>query len=654
MPSKDRKRPGTPVSDLPRRARVYVAAVMLGGICVTAASVYDITRRPFDSSWLVLAALTLFTGSFSIKLPAIRARISVSEAFVFAAVLLFGPSVATIVVAFDAFVLTSWKRSTQRSRLRTLFNMSAGTTAIWTAAHLFSAPLAQSHETARLDQLFLPVLALALSYFVANSSLIAIAIGLESGARPFDIWRRNFAWLGLNYIGGASVAMLLVNYTRRIDFAALGVIVPLLVITYLTFRTSLARLEDAHRHVEQLNDLYLSTIETLAMAVDAKDQITHGHIRRVQVYAVDLARRLGMTNDQHVRAIEAAALLHDMGKLAIPEHILNKPGHLTEAEFEKMKRHADIGADLLSSIRFPYPVVPMVRHHHERWDGKGYPSGISGADIPLGARILSVVDCFDALTSDRPYRPRLSVDDAFAILRDRRGSMYDPLVVDTFIAAYAEIAPAAITAGEQAKTVVNGIELRSADERSLMQIRASAMENAVLSECARALAGVQSDTEALQHGANCVRQLMPAKVFCLFRYDTVADALVCAASLGDPLNLLRDLRIRLGERVSGWSAANRRTSVNSDASLEMGQLVESFSPHLRSCLATPMIKDQRLIGVLTAYSAQRDAFSESHRYVIEQVAELITNVEAETTSNDRNTLVTFPSKRHRAERLHDK
>ena len=147
-------------------------------------------------------------------------------------------------------------------------------------------------------------------------------------------------------------------------------------------------------------------------------------------------------------------LLHDMGKLAIPEHILNKPGKLTPAEFDKMKRHADIGADLLTSVRFPYPVVPIVRHHHENWDGTGYPTGISGTDIPLGARILSVVDCFDALTSDRPYRPRLSAEDAFAIVRERRSNMYDPLVVDTFIRTYAEIAPLAMSAGQEARSLV--------------------------------------------------------------------------------------------------------------------------------------------------------------------------------------------------------
>ena len=203
----------------------------------------------------------------------------------------------------------------------------------------------------------------------------------------------------------------------------------------------MGRVEDANRHLEQLNTLYMSTIETLAMAIDAKDQITHGHIRRVQTYALGLAAKMGVTDPQLMRAIEAAALLHDMGKLAVPEYILNKPGPLTPAEFEKMKLHASVGADILSAIDFPYPVVPIVRHHHENWNGTGYPDGISGTDIPIGARILSVVDCFDALTSDRPYRPRLSDREALEILAARRGTMYDPLVVDTFARVHTEIAP---------------------------------------------------------------------------------------------------------------------------------------------------------------------------------------------------------------------
>ena len=276
----------------------------------------------------------------------------------------------------------------------------------------------------------------------------------------------------------------------------------------------MGRVEDANRHLSQLNSLYISTIETLAMAIDAKDQITHGHIRRVQQYAVALARAVGIRDEAQLRAIEAAALLHDMGKLAVPEYILNKPGPLTPAEFEKMKLHASVGADILSSIEFPYPVVPIVRHHHESWDGSGYPAGLKGADIPIGARVLSVVDCFDALTSDRPYRPRLSDSDAIKILRDRRGSMYDPLVVDSFLKVHAEISPVALAQsgrGLAAITEASQQVSASGELPRLSDISASTEETATLYELAKDLGRQSTVDEAVDRVFSQVRNLFPRR-----------------------------------------------------------------------------------------------------------------------------------------------
>ena len=341
-------------------------------------------------------------------------------------------------MALDAFVISLWSYRKNHPLYKIVFNVCALPVTIWVAAHLFFLvagiePLARSANNVPIKDLLLPLLLFTVAYFGLNSWIITFAISLEKKLPPFKIWRENFLWLSLNYFGGASVAALLVSYTKNLDFTYLAVIIPLLVVLYFTFSMSMGRVEDANRHLSQLNTLYMSTIETLAMAIDAKDQITHGHIRRVQTYAVALAKEMGITDQKMIQAVEAAALLHDMGKLAVPEYILNKPGPLTPTEFEKMKLHASVGADILSAIDFPYPVVPMVRHHHENWDGTGYPDGLAGPDIPLGARILSVVDCFDALTSDRPYRPKWSDRDAIRVLSERRGKMYDPLVVDTFL-----------------------------------------------------------------------------------------------------------------------------------------------------------------------------------------------------------------------------
>jgi putative nucleotidyltransferase with HDIG domain len=359
------------------------------------------------------------------------------------------------------------------------------------------------------------------------------------------------------------------------------------------------------------------------MAVDAKDQITHGHIRRVQVFALELAKRLGVVDDRQIKALEAAALLHDMGKLGIPEHILNKPGRLTDAEFSRMKQHADLGADLLSSIRFPYPVIPIVRHHHENWDGSGYPCRIAGTDIPLGARILSVVDCFDALTSDRPYRPRLSTEEAFRILRERRGAMYDPLVVDTFIRAHSEIAPIAIRAGQESRSVWNA-ELPSRPNEAntaspLRQIRANASESGLLVQYRRGIVNAESPVAMLEAAAQCLRHLMPATVVALFTNESRSNDLICMATIGDDHEVIRRLIIPIGQRISGWAAANGRTVVNADATLDLAEIAVMFEPPLRSTISAGM-KDGEHISVLTAYSTRENGFTENHRYGFEYVA----------------------------------
>lgn len=445
-------------STLGRQIRfAYLATVVAIGLVTIGWSIIQLLAAPPEHEWLLLTALTLFTGSFTVKLPSLQAKISVSDTFVFTSALLFGSAAGVVTVVTDALVISLWMKREQRSFVRVLFNATAPATALWVASETFfslSGVTPGQIDRSHVGQMVAPAFVFALVYFVINTGLVAGAIATETRESALEIWRQHFPQVSITYFVGSSIAILIVAYTDAIDLTVLSIIVPVLVVSYLTFRHSMGRLEDAQRHVAQVNEMYLSTIETLAMAVDAKDQITHGHIRRVQVYALELAKRLGVTNQQELRAIEAAALLHDMGKLAMPEQILNKPGKLTPAEFSEMKTHADIGADLLSSIRFPYPVVPIVRHHHENWDGSGYPNGISKTDIPLGARILGVVDCFDALNSERPYRGKLSVEEAFAVLRERRGTMYDPWVVDAFLSVYPEIAAAAEAAGQQARTLV--------------------------------------------------------------------------------------------------------------------------------------------------------------------------------------------------------
>src|SRR4051794_34053849 len=420
--------------------RLYLQVVVGMGSLVLVHAVLGAARTPQPLAWLSLGALALLSGWFRLSVKSISATVGIDDTFCIAAALLFGPSVATLAVAAHSIVYTLRRR---RPIPQVAFNAAALALSMWCSASTFFAlagvgPLAFAH--APVTPLVGPLLALTAVYFGLNSALTAIAVGLDSRQSPLQIWRQNFRWLWVGYLGAASVAFCFILLLEQQSFAAAAMVLPLLGVFHLTLQASFGRLDDARKHLGDLDRLYLSTVETLAMAIDAKDDVTHSHVRRVQAYALGLAKALDVTDESMLKAIEAAALLHDTGKLAVPEHILNKPGKLTPAEFDKMKRHVDIGADILSLVDFPYPVVPIVRCHHENWDGSGYPRGVAGEDIPIGARILSVVDCFDALTSDRPYRSALTTEQAFEILRARSGNMYEPRVVETFIRVHRDIA----------------------------------------------------------------------------------------------------------------------------------------------------------------------------------------------------------------------
>jgi diguanylate cyclase (GGDEF)-like protein/putative nucleotidyltransferase with HDIG domain len=636
-------------------ARAYVAAVVGVGLAAAVHSIALLFRNPIEPEWLALAALTLLTGSFTIKVPSIPSRISVSETFVFASVLLFGAAAGTLTVLLETLVISLWVKRESRTIYRALFNVAAPAVSIWVSGTLFfafSGIQPYSIHSSPLAALFAPLAILTVVYFLLNSWLVAIALGLERQQSPLEIWWKNFTWLSVNYFSGASVAALIVTYTSKPDVSTLIIIVPLLVISYLTFRTAMGRVEDSNQHLVELNRLYLSTIETLAMAIDAKDQITHGHIRRVQTYAVGLAKHVGVGDDRLIKAIEAAALLHDMGKLAVPEYILNKPGKLTAAEFEKMKLHAAVGADILSAIDFPYPVVPIVRHHHENWDGSGYPDRVTGTDIPIGARILSVVDCFDALTSDRPYRPKLTDEEALAILRERRGSMYDPLIVDAFIRVHKEIspqlessAPSRRSLGEIAgSTHVAPVRVETAP---LDDITHSADEMLTLYELARTLGSQSSLSDAGDAIARHLRRLISWSLCVFYLYDPTIDEVEAKHAVGDGAPLVRGMRIPLGERLSGWVAANRQTISNSDPVLDLGDAARSHSLALRSCISTPLVVGDELIGVLTLYSGEPNAFNEDHKRVIEvvgrEIARAFKRATTPNASGDRDQLTGLPN-----------
>ncbi len=610
---------------LPRAAPILIVLVAAAGAIVTLHAAAVLWASSLPPAWFLFATLTVASASFTLKIPSIDSRLAVSEIFAFTSILLFGPEAGALTLASVGILLSIQLRFGLQ---KTLFNFGNLGISGWVSGLVFfavssSGPLYAS--SGHYTQQILPLALMTLAYYVCNSGLTAIAIAGESDQNPVQVWRLHFLALAPSYLAGASLSLLLVVAMREVQFTAIALILPLLVISYLTFRSSFGRLEDSKQHVIKLNRLLLSTVETLATAIDAKDEVTHDHIRRVQQGALGLARELGVTDPEMLKALEAAALLHDTGKIAVPEHILNKPGKLTAAEFEKMKLHAPIGAEILSSIEFPYPVVPIVRHHHENWDGTGYPDALKGSEIPLGARILSVVDCFDALTSDRPYRRRMTDEQALRIITERRGTMYDPLVVDRFVASYREIMPAPETAPHPVARVIGDARAQERQERLTNTADVPAAGSVTdgllaVASLSRAMSGEAglADVGALLWMV--VRQVLPCEAIAIFLPDERTDRITIRFAAGSHAQALRDISRPSGTGIAGWVAVNRRAALNADPTLDLGLRAAELRPAFRSCLASPLMEGDALVAVLALYRDRANGFSDDDLRLMELLA----------------------------------
>src|SRR3954471_8517689 len=379
------------------KAKLYLASVYLIGIVtgLSAMSHWGLSDPVRFACYLLIA---LLASGLKVSLPGINGSMSVNFFFIILGVMeLSLPE--TLIIGYGATVVQSfWRTHSRPKTVQVTFNLANMSTAIVSASlgyHLVDRVTGHSVP--------LMLVAAACIYFVTNTMPVAIVISLTEHKAFRKIWSECYFWSFPYYLVGAAISGMVSYVNRFIGWQTSLLILPVIYWIYRSYRLYLGRLEDEKRHVENMAALHLRTIEALALAIEAKDHTTHDHLQRVRIYAIEVVKDLEL-NEEEVEALRAASLLHDIGKLAVPEHIINKPGKLTIEEFEKMKIHPIVGAEILERVNFPYPVVPIVLAHHEKWDGTGYPHGLKGDEIPLGARILSAVDCLDALATDRQYR----------------------------------------------------------------------------------------------------------------------------------------------------------------------------------------------------------------------------------------------------------
>ena len=627
-------KPETDGLSIQTKAFVGVAASI--GVVVLGYSLFHWQSHDLMRFLCYLAVAVLASG-LKVQLPGIDGTMSVNFLFILLGVMELSLPETLVIGCTATLVQSVWQARKRLDPVKVIFNvagMMANASALTYISYHWLSDRFGSNK---------PILLMvaALVFFFANTLPISVVIALTEGKSSRKVWSECYFWSFPYYLVGAAAVGLVGIVNRSAGWETSLLVLPLIYWVYRSYRLYLGRLEAEKervevekRHVEEIASLNMRTIEALALAIEAKDHTTHTHLQRVRIYAVAVAKELNLS-DTDIEALRAAALLHDIGKLAVPEQIINKPGRLTPEEFEKMKVHPLVGAEILDRVAFPYPVAPIVRSHHERWDGTGYPEGIAGENIPIGARILAAVDCLDALASHRQYRQALPLAEAMAKVNEKSGSWFDPKVVEILQKRYVELErmaqmtedTAAPHGLSKAVRVERGIAPAAGFERTepthgpvenadfLTSIASARQEAQTMFELSQDLGVSLSLSETLSVLSMRLRRMIPYDSIAVFvnRNGWLLPELVS----GENFRMLSSLKIRVGEGLCGWVAENCKPIVNGNPQVEAGYVVDPGKHStLQSALVVPLEGLNGVVGVLAMYHASRDAFTPDHLRIL--------------------------------------
>jgi diguanylate cyclase (GGDEF)-like protein/putative nucleotidyltransferase with HDIG domain len=617
------------MKQLPIAARVYVTSVIVIGLALLVVSVPEVQlKQPL--LFVALMILSSATAALKVTLPLTTSgsTMSVSYAVDFASLLLLGPHETMLVAAGSAFSQCHLNRKERNPMYRTLFSAASLVITVQVAGLAFLAlGGTPSHTPLTVAR---PLVGAATVYYLFNTGLIATAIALSTRSGLVSTWHNNFLWSAPSYFVGASTAAIAAWFVEHAGYWVAPFTFAPMYLTYRTYKVYMGRIEDEQRHVQQTSDLHLATIEALARAIDAKDQTTQMHIRRVQMYAAGLARAAGLSESE-IQGVKTAALLHDIGKLAVPEHILSKPGPLTQEEFQKIRIHPQVGAEIIAAVPFPYPVAPLILSHHERWDGKGYPQGIAGEAIPIGARILTIVDYYDAVTTERPYHKALTHESAMGLLRHEAGRALDPKLVPVFIemlpSLIAEADAMARAAAE--RPPVETVSLGTTAVGLVPPITHNAFENIALAhreiyalyEIAQSMGTSLGVADTMALISSKISKVVPWTGCSLFLFNPETDTLKCRFAVGADAPKLLNATLTIPQGLTGWVARNRRTLVNADPRVTFETLGLSAPVDLKASIVCPLNFNDTFIGTLALYHSEPNRYTEDHRRLLERIAE---------------------------------
>jgi diguanylate cyclase (GGDEF)-like protein/putative nucleotidyltransferase with HDIG domain len=643
----------------------WKSLLLLGGVAtigglVSLYAVISIFRLPLLGwsgfvSFAALLIVTVISSRFTVPVTNIdgvsQMNKSVADAFIFFAVMTFTLAPASnlgpaVILAAVVGLISSFHFAQRWSTVFAVGSLVISTFIASLVYRVMVLVLAGSSVTGSERDLVLNVLLFPLCVFAivqyALSTFGTVTFNSLSSAERVTISPESLIWTLITQVASVTSAAMFYAAIRGggVAFSFLGLLI--IVLVHLLYRFNEKRVNEVTRaqseklkYIEEIADLHMNTIESLAIAIDAKDQTTHGHVRRTQIYATEMGKLLRVS-ERELRALIAGALLHDIGKLAVPEYILNKPGKLTEAEFAKMKIHPTVGGDILKRVAFPYPVEDIVRYHHEKWDGSGYPKGLRAEQIPLVARIISVVDFYDATRCDRPYRKGMKREDSLGLLQKMSGSSFDPTVVNLFtkhVTRFDEL----IDAQDIQEQVASGnLDLTGAkpdaglasdilgapdDTQGFRSITQAQREVFALHEIAQTIGSSLNMNDTVTLVSNKLRSIVPFDTCVIFIVDDRMGKAIAVHALGDHSELFSRRRVAVGDGITGWVIANARSMCNSSPELDLVGLPEEISRSYRGVLVSPLIREDGAFGAISLYSKGRTSYTTEHVRLLESVAQ---------------------------------
>ncbi|MCY7346853.1 MAG: diguanylate cyclase [Pyrinomonadaceae bacterium] len=618
--------------------KIFYWLMLSGGLALAATAIYGTLSYSVTQFAVLLVALfvSALVNQHQFTVPRTGILLTAKELIIFWGIIWLGAAGGVLLAA--GITAVTYK-SAPKDKKEWLFGGLTDLIAAFAAGKVFYFALqsatnfdekAVGENALAAGWLLLAVAAMAFTHYLFSGLAASVFSLLKKDEHSIaDFWKENLLPSAGKYFIGISAAVALHFAFVGFGLAFGLVVLPMTIFGHLAYRLHIKRFEQKTREITEASRIHLATVEALATAIDARDQVGVGHVRRTQIYAVGIGELLGLSVCE-LSALNAGALLHDIGKLAVPDHILNKPGKLTPAELEKAKIHAAVGASILEKVPFNNPVVPTVKHHHENWDGSGYPDNLKGEDIPLTARVLSVADAYDTLRGARPYRPAISRDEARRLLQNGAGKQFDPQIIDVFLRNLSKFEAEVETQGLSYSLDTEGVGgLHSTfkdDAKSYVgQIKRANREVFTLYELAREFGSSLNLQETLTLFAKKIGELLPFNTCAIYLMDESGEFAKAAYVQGENKAALKNKRVKAGEGATGYVLLKRQPMSSIEPGLDFTHSNFDLSQDYKAMASLPLLADEKLIGAVSIYSYELENYEEEHLRLLETVSRIATD-----------------------------